>query len=55
METVWGIAGSGVPFLWVVRPGLVTADGLTWLPDGFKEATRGRGMVVEWAPQEEVL
>ena len=55
METVWGIAGSGVPFLWVVRSGLVTADGLTWLPDGFEEATHGRGMVVEWAPQEEVL
>jgi len=23
VETAWGIAGSGVPFLWVVRPGLV--------------------------------
>uniref|UniRef100_A0A453MBK6 2,4-dihydroxy-7-methoxy-2H-1,4-benzoxazin-3(4H)-one 2-D-glucosyltransferase n=1 Tax=Aegilops tauschii subsp. strangulata TaxID=200361 RepID=A0A453MBK6_AEGTS len=55
VETAWGIAGSGVPFLWVVRPGLVAADGLTRLPDGFEEATRGRGMVVEWAPQEEVL
>ncbi|KAI4986201.1 hypothetical protein ZWY2020_018831 [Hordeum vulgare] len=55
VETAWGIAGSRVPFLWVVRPGLVAADGLTRLPDGFEAATSGRGMVVEWAPQEEVL
>jgi hypothetical protein len=25
------------------------------LPDGFDAATVGRGMVVSWAPQEEVL
>ncbi|CAN6280749.1 unnamed protein product [Urochloa humidicola] len=59
-ETAWGIAGSGVPFLWVVRPGLVRGcsgeSGVASnLPEGFKAATRGRGMVVAWAPQEEVL
>ncbi|XP_051177364.1 DIMBOA UDP-glucosyltransferase BX8 [Lolium perenne] len=61
VETAWGIAGSNVPFLWVVRPGLVAAAGeenevtVTRLPDGFEAATRGRGTVVAWAPQEEVL
>ncbi|CAN6302954.1 unnamed protein product [Urochloa humidicola] len=56
-ETAWGIAGSGVPFLWVVRPGLVRgcAREAGQLPEGFEAATRGRGMVVAWAPQEEVL
>ena len=57
VETAWGIAGSGVPFLWVVRPGLVAAAGTTAtrLPQGFEEATHRRGIVVAWAPQEEVL
>jgi hypothetical protein len=59
-ETAWGIAGSGVPFLWVVRPCLVRGAGgqsqhQQRLPEGFEAATRGRGMVVAWAPQEEVL
>jgi len=57
VETAWGIAGSGVPFLWVVRPGMVrgSAHQEQELPEGFETATRGRGMVVAWAPQEEVL
>jgi UDP-glucosyltransferase BX8/BX9 len=59
VETAWGIANSGYPFLWVLRPGLVrgsqTSEAAPPLPDGFDAATRGRGMVVSWAPQEEVL
>ncbi|TVU45490.1 hypothetical protein EJB05_04979, partial [Eragrostis curvula] len=60
VETAWGVAGSGVPFLWVLRPGLVRGcvdggEARTQLPEGFEAATRGRGMMVEWAPQEEVL
>ncbi|TVU45482.1 hypothetical protein EJB05_04971, partial [Eragrostis curvula] len=54
VETAWGVAGSGVPFVWVLRPGLVRGCE-TRLPDGFEAATRGRGVMVEWAPQEEVL
>ncbi|XP_040377757.1 DIMBOA UDP-glucosyltransferase BX8-like [Oryza brachyantha] len=57
-ETAWGIAGSGVPFLWVVRPGLVRGCAPhepTRLPEGFDAVTRGRGVVVAWAPQEEAL
>ncbi|GJN09849.1 hypothetical protein PR202_ga27894 [Eleusine coracana subsp. coracana] len=56
VETAWGIAGSGRPFLWVLRPGLVNdASYSQQLPDGFEAATRGRGVVVSWAPQEDVL
>ncbi|CAL5076277.1 unnamed protein product [Urochloa decumbens] len=58
VEAAWGIAGSGQPFLWVLRPGLVRGSALPSpppLPEGFDAATRGRGAVVAWAPQEEVL
>ncbi|KAJ1288707.1 hypothetical protein BS78_02G108900 [Paspalum vaginatum] len=53
-EAAWGIAGSGRPFLWALRPGLALGASPA-LPDGFEAATRGRGAVVSWAPQEEVL
>uniref|UniRef100_A0ACD5YH79 Uncharacterized protein n=1 Tax=Avena sativa TaxID=4498 RepID=A0ACD5YH79_AVESA len=55
VETAWGLANSRVPFLWVIRPNLVQCSEKVGLPDGFEEATRGRGMVVSWAPQQEVL
>ena len=60
-EMAWGLAGSGVPFLWVVRPGSVTGTGagggeeVPPLPDGFNEEVRNRGKIVTWAPQREVL
>jgi hypothetical protein len=61
-EMAWGLAGSGVPFLWVVRPGMVTGgsgsggkEASLPLPDGFEEEVRGRGKIVTWAPQREVL
>ncbi|MED6181767.1 hypothetical protein PIB30_022367 [Stylosanthes scabra] len=56
LELAWGLAHSNHPFLWVVRPDLVR--GLEWLellPDGFMEGLGGRGCIVKWAPQEEVL
>ncbi|CAL5089557.1 unnamed protein product [Urochloa decumbens] len=61
-EMAWGLAGSGVPFLWVVRPGFVTGAGASDgeeapppLPDGFEEEIKDRGKIVKWAPQREVL
>uniref|UniRef100_A0A5B7B0C1 Putative UDP-glycosyltransferase 76C4 n=1 Tax=Davidia involucrata TaxID=16924 RepID=A0A5B7B0C1_DAVIN len=56
LEMAWGLANSLQPFLWVVRPGLIR--GSEWiepLPDGFMEAVSGRGHIVKWAPQQEVL
>lgn len=56
VETAWGLANSGAPFLWVIRPDLVQgSQKVSTLPGGFEEETRGRGMVVSWAPQQEVL
>ncbi|KAL6638997.1 hypothetical protein ACP70R_022727 [Stipagrostis hirtigluma subsp. patula] len=57
-ETAWGLAGSGVPFLWVVRPGSVRGvgeDEAPPLPDGVEDEVRSRGKIVTWAPQREVL
>jgi hypothetical protein len=55
-EIAWGLANSGKPFLWVVRRGLVLlVDKHGELPDGFMPAVEGRGKVIEWAPQLEVL
>ncbi|XAR66224.1 Cytokinin 7-beta-glucosyltransferase [Bertholletia excelsa] len=56
LEMAWGLANSLWPFLWVVRPGLVRGAGwLELLPGGLKETIGGRGHIVQWAPQQEVL
>lgn len=55
-EVAWGLANSGKPFLWVVRRGLVLGvEEPQELPEGFESAVEGRGKVIEWAPQQEVL
>ncbi|XP_074556282.1 LOW QUALITY PROTEIN: UDP-glycosyltransferase 86A1-like [Curcuma longa] len=48
-EIAHGVLNSKVNFLWVRRPG--TAP----LPDGFVAASEGRGMVVPWCHQKDVL
>ncbi|XP_040382119.1 DIMBOA UDP-glucosyltransferase BX8-like [Oryza brachyantha] len=50
-EMAWGLSISGVPFLWVVRPGSVRG-GTPPLPHGLD---RSRGKIVPWAPQRDVL
>lgn len=55
-EMAWGLAKSEQPFLWVVRPTLLSgSDAIASLPGDFKNLVRHRGMVVEWAPQKKVL
>ncbi|KAG8390053.1 hypothetical protein BUALT_Bualt01G0043400 [Buddleja alternifolia] len=56
LEIALGLANSKCPFLWVIRPGSV--HGLEWLealPNGFLDSLNGRGHIVKWAPQLEVL
>ncbi|TVU39879.1 hypothetical protein EJB05_13323, partial [Eragrostis curvula] len=53
-EMAAGLAASGVPFLWVLRPGFLRDAGdeqgaPPLLPEGHK------GKLVSWAPQREVL
>lgn len=55
LEVAWGLANSGQPFLWVVRRDLVRGLDGSGLPDGFECAVEGRGKVIQWAPQQEVL
>jgi hypothetical protein len=54
-EVAWGLADCGKPFLWVVRRDLVLGVEKAELPLGFECAVEGRGKVIEWAPQQEVL
>ncbi|KAM1020121.1 hypothetical protein ACFX13_042153 [Malus domestica] len=56
LEIAWRLCNSDQPFLWVVRPNLV--HGSNWLeqlPSGLVEPLNGRGHIVKWAPQNEVL
>ncbi|KAK2653741.1 hypothetical protein Ddye_013597 [Dipteronia dyeriana] len=56
LEIAWGLANTNLPFLWVVRTGLV--HGAEWidpLPERFLEKLSGRGHIVKWAPQPQVL
>nr|CAB3476185.1 unnamed protein product [Digitaria exilis] len=52
-EMAYGLASTGRPFLWVVRP-----ETRPLMPEGFVvevAAGGGRGVVVPWSPQERVL
>ncbi|KNA05897.1 hypothetical protein SOVF_186080 [Spinacia oleracea] len=57
VEFAWGLANSKHPFLWVLRPDVVTVDddGSDLLPEEFSDEITGRGLVVSWCPQEKVL
>ncbi|CAO2150151.1 unnamed protein product [Urochloa humidicola] len=55
VELAWGLALSKRPFLWVVRPNLIRGFESSELPDGVLEEVGDRGMIISWAPQEEVL
>ncbi|KAI9121704.1 hypothetical protein K1719_008737 [Acacia pycnantha] len=53
-EFAWGLAGSKCQFLWVVRPDLVESRSVIFSKE-FKEETEGRGFIVSWCSQEQVL
>ncbi|KAM6598684.1 hypothetical protein CsatA_018293 [Cannabis sativa] len=56
LEIAWGLANSNLPFLWVVRPRSIHgSEWLELLPNGFSESLGGRGHIVKWAPQQQVL
>ncbi|KAK9061114.1 hypothetical protein SSX86_018294 [Deinandra increscens subsp. villosa] len=55
-EVAHGLANVGLPFLWVVRPGMVVgSEWLESLPENFQEKMGDRGRIVKWSPQQEVL
>ncbi|KAL8116616.1 7-deoxyloganetin glucosyltransferase-like [Apium graveolens] len=54
VEFAWGLANSNQNFLWIVRPDLVVGETAVF-PIEFLEATKDRGLIAEWCPQEQVL
>ncbi|XVF76728.1 hypothetical protein PTKIN_Ptkin13bG0289900 [Pterospermum kingtungense] len=56
LEFWHGLVNSGKPFLWVIRPNSITGeDDPGKLLMDLEERTKGKGLIVSWAPQEEVL
>ncbi|KAL8119723.1 hypothetical protein AgCh_016994 [Apium graveolens] len=56
LEIALGLANSQHPFLWVIRPGMIHgSDWIESLPNDYLEMLDGRGHIVKWAPQQEVL
>lgn len=54
IEFAWGLADSGYPFLWVIRPDLIGGQTAIF-PPGFIEETADRGRISGWCSQEQVL
>ncbi|KAJ1258916.1 hypothetical protein BS78_10G112600 [Paspalum vaginatum] len=53
-ELADGLALTGRPFLWVLRPNFASGVDDGWL-DQFRCSVGGKGLVVGWAPQQRVL
>ncbi|KAL8508784.1 hypothetical protein ACS0TY_016122 [Phlomoides rotata] len=54
-EIANGLVLSGVNFIWVLRPDIVSSDQPDILPVGFKERVGDRGLVVPWCCQIDVI
>ncbi|KAL3830407.1 hypothetical protein ACJIZ3_019209 [Penstemon smallii] len=54
IEFAWGLCNSNLPFLWILRPDLASGQPAV-LPKEFLEATKERGFLAKWCPQERVL
>ncbi|GFP83198.1 UDP-glycosyltransferase 86a1 [Phtheirospermum japonicum] len=50
-----GLLLSGVNFIWVLRPDIVSSEVTEVLPDGFRESVGNKGLVVPWCKQNAVL
>ena len=59
IELAMALEASGRNFIWVIRPpknsATNTGHGGGWLPSGFEQGIQGRGLLLEWAPQLEIL
>ncbi|KAL8541434.1 hypothetical protein ACS0TY_002629 [Phlomoides rotata] len=55
-ETAVGLEASGQDFIWVVRRGKNQDENEDWLPQGFEERIKGKGLIIRgWAPQLMIL
>ncbi|KAF8112764.1 hypothetical protein N665_0062s0107 [Sinapis alba] len=56
LEIAAGLEGSGQSFIWVVRINENQGENEEWLPEGFEERTKGKGLIIRgWAPQVLIL
>lgn len=55
LEIAHGLQLSGVNFIWVLRPDIVSSDETDFLPAGFEESIKDRGLIVPWCRQIEVI
>ncbi|KAL8199417.1 hypothetical protein R6Q57_012985 [Mikania cordata] len=53
-ELALGLELTKQPFLWVVRPGIITESSDTY-SEGYMDRIGTRGKIVTWAPQQAVL
>lgn len=55
-EIAMGLEASGQQFIWVVRKDEEESKNEDWLPDGFEERIKGKGLIIRgWAPQVMIL
>ncbi|KAA8545845.1 hypothetical protein F0562_020704 [Nyssa sinensis] len=55
-EMAVGLEASGQQFIWVVRKGENEEENENWLPEGYEERMKGKGLIIRgWAPQVLIL
>lgn len=54
-EIAHGLLLSGVSFIWALRPDIVSSGETDFLPVGFEENVKGKGMIVQWCCQIAVI
>ncbi|KAJ9181554.1 hypothetical protein P3X46_009674 [Hevea brasiliensis] len=54
-ELAHGLLLSEVSFIWVLRPGILGSDDTDFLPVGFEDEIKDRGLVVPWCCQISVI
>ncbi|KAL5834326.1 hypothetical protein ACOSQ4_013823 [Xanthoceras sorbifolium] len=54
-ELAVGLELTNRPFLWVVRSDIITSNANGAYLQGFKDRVGSRGLIVSWAPQQDVL
>ncbi|KAL8097152.1 scopoletin glucosyltransferase-like [Apium graveolens] len=55
-EIATGLEASGQQFIWVVRKGTNDKESEDWMPEGFEERMKGKGLIIRgWAPQMLIL
>ncbi|KAM7254739.1 hypothetical protein ACFE04_019980 [Oxalis oulophora] len=54
-EIAHGVLLSGVKFIWVLRPDIVSSKETDILPIGFEERIKDKGLVIPWCSQIKVI